>query len=86
MGEPEHGSSESCVLSFLCQKITSVKKLFTVWTLFIIRYSGNWKTQRFGNWMFPSSGEGGKTATQVGPLERAKKEPTSITGPVFANF
>jgi hypothetical protein len=28
-------------------------------------------TQRFGNWMFSSSGEGWETHTLLGPLERA---------------
>jgi hypothetical protein len=38
------------------------------WTLFIVWYSKklekynykNWKTQRFGKWMFPSTGEVGR--------------------------
>jgi hypothetical protein len=47
-------------------------ELLGFWTLPIVRYSRNYKTQRFGNWMFPSSREGeGKTPTQLGPLERA---------------
>jgi hypothetical protein len=29
------------------------------------------RTQRFGNWMFPSSGERRETPTVLGPLERA---------------
>jgi hypothetical protein len=45
--------------------------LFFFWTLSIIPYSRNNKTRRFGNWMFPSSGEGAETRTQLGPLERS---------------
>jgi hypothetical protein len=31
----------------------------------------NWKTQRFGNWIFPSSGEVRETPTLLGPLVKA---------------
>jgi hypothetical protein len=40
-------------------------------TVSIVRNSKYKKTQRFGNWLFPSSGEVGKTPTLLGPLERA---------------
>jgi hypothetical protein len=40
-------------------------------TLCIIRYSKNQKTQRFGNWMLPFSGDG-ETPNLLGPLETAK--------------
>jgi hypothetical protein len=55
------------------------------------------KTQRFRNWMFPSSGEGRQIPTLLGPSERAnfnhkkhllcwvpQKELTSITGGIFS--
>jgi hypothetical protein len=33
----------------------------------------NTTTQRFGNWMFPSPGEGEGTHTLLGPLERTDR-------------
>jgi hypothetical protein len=39
-------------------------------TLSIIWYSKNLKTQFFGTDLFPSSGEGRKTPTLLGPLEQ----------------
>jgi hypothetical protein len=46
-------------------------ELLDFWTLSIVRYSRNWKhtTLRKLN-VFPSSGVGGKTPTQLGPLKR----------------
>jgi hypothetical protein len=40
------------------------------------------ETRCFGNWMFPSSGEGGgaKTPTQLGPLESSVIEISSFQG------
>jgi hypothetical protein len=35
-----------------------------------------YKAQRFGNWMFPSSGEGRERHTLLGPLERARLDYT----------
>jgi hypothetical protein len=42
------------------------------WTLSIVRNSKYKTTQRFGNWMFPPSGEGGgETPTLLGYLKTA---------------
>jgi hypothetical protein len=41
------------------------------WTVSFDRNSKYRRKQRFGNWLFPFSGEVGKTPTLLGPLERA---------------
>jgi hypothetical protein len=48
-------------------------------TLSIVRYSQNWKTQRFGNWICFRPQVRGETPTLLGPLERAETDPVSET-------
>jgi hypothetical protein len=56
------------------------------WTLSIVRNSKYKKTQRFSNWIFPSSGEGGGvggegTPTLLGLLERANLNTLALQNP-----
>jgi hypothetical protein len=54
-------------------------ELLDFWTLSIIWYSGNEKTQRFGNWIcfLPHEGEE-KMPTLLGPLESPVTEASSF--------
>jgi hypothetical protein len=57
-------------------------ELLGFWTFSIVRYSGKIEDMMFRELdLFPSSGKGEETSTQLGPLERAN--PNQWTNGVF---